>query len=390
MEHALAGPALADPHRRPARSTRPAPPARDRPLVIAHRGASGYRPEHTLASYRLAIRMGADYVEPDLVSTSDGVLVARHENEISGTTDVASHPEFADRRTTKTIEGREVTGWFTEDLTLAELRTLRAVERLPGVRPDNARYDGRYRVPTFDEVLDLVDRESRRRGEVIGVYPETKHPTHFDSVGLSLDEPLAHALRRHGLDRPNARVFVQSFETTNLRRLAATVRVPLVQLVAGSGAPYDLVAAGDPRTYDDLLTPVGLREISTYADAVGPDKDRVIPRDADGYLTEPTSLVADAHGAGLRVHPYTFRDERRFLPTDCREGSAPDAMGAALREYAAFLDVGVDGVFTDFADTALQARGAWLRERAATPPTTPLTPVVHRNGHNSPSRACGR
>ncbi|MDQ4007154.1 MAG: glycerophosphodiester phosphodiesterase [Actinomycetota bacterium] len=389
MELALAGPALADPHRRTARSTRPSPPARDRPLVIAHRGASGYRPEHTLASYRLAIRMGADYVEPDLVSTSDGVLVARHENEISGTTDVASHPELADRRTTKTIDGREVTGWFTEDLTLAELRTLRAVERLPGVRPDNTRYDGRYRVPTFDEVLDLVERESRRRGEVIGVYPETKHPTHFDSVGLSLDEPLAGALRRHGLDRPNARVFVQSFETTNLRRLAATVRVPLVQLVARSGAPYDLVAAGDPRTYDDLLTPVGLREISTYADAIGPDKDRVIPRDADGYRTEPTSLVDDAHGAGLRVHTYTFRDECRFLPADCREGSDPDAMGAALREYAAFFDVGVDGVFTDFADTALRARGSWLRERAATPPM-PVTSVVHRDGHNSPSRACGR
>ena len=233
-----------------AAGTSPAVPAADagvdEPLVIAHRGASGYRPEHTLAAYKLAIQMGADYVEPDLVSTKDGVLVARHENEISGTTDVADHPEFADRRTTKVVDGHEVTGWFTEDFTLAELKTLRAEERLPDVRPGNTRYDGRYQVPTFDEVLDLVARESRRRGEVVGVYPETKHPTYFDSVGLSLEEPLVEALQRHHLNRPNARVYIQSFETGNLRELADTVRVPLVQLVDATGAPYDLQAAGDP------------------------------------------------------------------------------------------------------------------------------------------------
>ncbi len=347
------------------------------PLVIAHRGASGYRPEHTLASYRLAIRMGADYIEPDLVSTRDGVLVARHENEISGTTDVADHPELAGRRTTRTIDGQRVTGWFTEDLTLAELRTLRARERLPGMRPDNTRYNGRYPVPTFDEILDLAAEESARRGQLVGVYPETKHPSYFASVGLALEEPLADALRRHGLDRPNAPVFVQSFETANLRRLDAMVRVPLVQLVAAAGAPYDLVAAGDPRTFADLLTPAGLREISTYAEAIGPDKSLVVPRDSGGALARPTSLVADAHFAGLAVHAYTFRDENHFLPACCRTGGDPGTStgtnpgtssgtkGDAFGEYRAFFDAGVDGVFSDHADTALVAREEWLAERAA-------------------------
>ena len=337
----------------------------DEPLGIAHRGASGYRPEHTLAAYKLAIQMGADYVEPDLVSTKDGVLVARHENEISGTTDVADHPEFADRRTTKVVDGHEVTGWFTEDFTLAELKTLRAEERLPDVRPGNTRYDGRYQVPTFDEVLDLVARESRRRGEVVGVYPETKHPTYFDSVGLSLEEPLVEALQRHHLNRPNARVYIQSFETGNLRELADTVRVPLVQLVDATGAPYDLQAAGDPRTYADLVTREGLREIATYADSVGANKDIVLPRDAEGYLTLPSSVVDDAHDAGLDVHVWTMRDENRFMARDFWIGSDPNAKGDAFAEYAAFFDAGVDGVFSDYSDTAVAAREAWLAEQRA-------------------------
>jgi len=337
----------------------------DEPLVIAHRGASGYRPEHTLAAYKLAIQMGADYVEPDLVSTKDGVLVARHENEISGTTDVADHPEFADRRTTKVVDGHEVTGWFTEDFTLAELKTLRAEERLPDVRPGNTRYDGRYQVPTFDEVLDLVARESRRRGEVVGVYPETKHPTYFDSVGLSLEEPLVEALQRHHLNRPNARVYIQSFETGNLRELADTVRVPLVQLVDATGSPYDLQAAGDPRTYADLVTREGLREIATYADSVGANKDIVLPRDAEGYLTLPSSVVDDAHDAGLDVHVWTMRDENRFMARDFWIGTDPNAKGDAFAEYAAFFDAGVDGVFSDYSDTAVAAREAWLAEQRA-------------------------
>jgi glycerophosphoryl diester phosphodiesterase len=344
-----------------------APPIRDQvaePLVIGHRGASGYRPEHTLASYRLAIRMGADYIEPDLVSTKDGVLVARHENEIGGTTDVAQHPEFADRRTTKTIDGRQVTGWFTEDFTLAELRTLRAKERLPQVRPDNTRYDGKFQVPTFDEVLDLAARESRRRGVTVGVYPETKHPTYFDSIGLSLEQPLVRALKAHHLDRPNAPVFVQSFETSNLRELSREVKVPLVQLVDSSGAPYDLVAKGDKRTYRDLVTPAGLRDVATYADAVGANKDLVLPRDADGSTGKPSDLVDDAHDAGLRVHVWTLRRENQFMATNFRDGTDPNAAGDLAAETRAFLDAGVDGVFSDNPDLAVDARDAWVDDEA--------------------------
>jgi glycerophosphoryl diester phosphodiesterase len=343
-----------------------AAPARaaDEPIVIGHRGAPGYRPEHTLASYRLAIAFGADYVEPDLVSTKDGVLVARHENEISGTTDVADHPEFADRKQTKTIDGRQVTGWFTEDFTLAELKTLRAKERLPGVRPDNTRYDGRFEVPTFEQVLDLVRSESKRLGRPIGVYPETKHPTYFDSIGLSLEEPLAKALRRHHLDRPNARVFVQSFETANLRELADEVRVPLVQLIDATGAPFDFVASGDPRTYADLVTPEGLDWVASYAAGIGTNKDVLIPRDADGFLTQPTDVVDDAHAVGLLVHAWTFRDENQFLPADFRVGDDPNAKGDAFGEYEVFFDLGLDGVFSDHPDTALQARERWLEDGA--------------------------
>ena len=336
----------------------------DTPIVIGHRGASGYRPEHTLAGYRLAIRMGADYIEPDLVSTKDGVLVARHENDITGTTDVADHAEFADRRTTKTIDGRQVTGWFTEDFTLAELRTLRAKERLPLVRPDNTRYDGRFQVPTFDEVLDLAQEEGRRRGTPVGVYPETKHPTYFDSIGLSLEEPLAQALRSHGLDRPSSHVFVQSFETGNLRELNDLVRVPLVQLVDSSGAPYDLASSGDDRSYADLVTPAGLREVASYADAVGAHKDLVLPRDATGATGAPSDLVRDAHAEGLLVHVWTMRDENQFMATNFRRGADPNAKGDARAEIWAFLDAGVDGVFGDYPDTAVDARDSWLQEGA--------------------------
>jgi glycerophosphoryl diester phosphodiesterase len=333
------------------------------PVVIAHRGASGYRPEHTLAAYRLAIRMGADFVEPDLVSTKDGVLVARHENEISETTDVAEHPEFADRRTTKVIDGVTMTGWFTEDFTLAELETLRAVERMPDVRPANTRYDGRFEVPTFEEVLELVAEEGRRRGAPVGVYPETKHPTYFDELGLSLEEPLVASLRRHGLDRRNAPVFVQSFETANLRDLATMTRVRLVQLVSSSGAPYDRVAAGDPTTYRQMVTPDGLREIATYADGLGANKDVVLPRDASGALTQPTEVVDDAHAEGLLVHVWTMRDENRYMATDFRRGDDPNAKGDARSEIHAFLDAGVDGLFGDHPDTAVDAVESWLAGR---------------------------
>jgi len=334
------------------------------PLVIGHRGAPGYRPEHTLASYRLAIEKGADYIEPDLVSTKDHVLVARHENEISGTTDVADHPEFADRKTTKTIDGKQVTGWFTEDFTLAELKTLRAKERLPQVRPDNTKYDGKFQVPTFEQVLDLAAKESRRRGRPIGVYPETKHPSYFDSIGLSLEEPLVAALRRHHLDRPHAPVFIQSFETRNLQELNREVSVPLVQLIDSSGAPYDLASAGDKRTYADLTTPAGLRYVASYADAVGPSKDLVLPRDDQGRTGKPSDLVHDAHAEGLDVHIWTLRAENQFMATNFRIGDDPNAHGDMAAETKAFLDAGVDGMFSDFPDLAVQARDEWLRDRA--------------------------
>jgi glycerophosphoryl diester phosphodiesterase len=329
----------------------------DQLLVIGHRGAAGYRPEHTLASYELAARMGADYVECDVVSTSDGVLVCRHENEISGTTDVADHPEFADRETTKTVDGVELTGWFTEDFSYAELRTLRAVERLPEVRQENTLYDGLFPVPTVDEYLDLRARLSDELDREVGAYIETKHPTYFDSVGLSLEEPLLADLRQAHLTDRGDPVFLQSFETTNLRELdAAGVRLPLVQLLSAEGAPADLVAAGDPRTYADLSTAEGLAEIAGYADGVGPDKAQVIPTGADGTLGEPTSFVADAHAAGLLVHPYTLRDENTFLPPELQRGTDPADFGDAIEEQLRFWEAGVDGLFADQPDTGVLTR----------------------------------
>jgi glycerophosphoryl diester phosphodiesterase len=330
------------------------------PQVFGHRGASGYRPEHTLASYRLAIALGADYIEPDLVATRDGVLVARHENEISGTTDVADRPEFADRRTTKTIDGREVTGFFTEDFTLAELRTLRAVERLPQVRPDNTRYDGRFQVPTFDEVLALVNEERRRTGRVVGVAPETKHPTYFDSIGLSLEEPLLRDLREAGLHKKRSKVLIQSFEVSNLQELDERTDLPLEQLTSGSGAPYDQVAQGTGVTYADLVSRSGLRDVARYADWVGPEKTQVLPVDATGAVTAPTRLVDDAHRAGLKVVVYTLRDENQFMATTFRRGTDPNAKGDIRAEVTAFLDAGVDGVFADHPDSAVDARDLWV------------------------------
>ncbi|MFC4060661.1 glycerophosphodiester phosphodiesterase [Planomonospora corallina] len=329
---------------------RPEPAAADHrgdaPIVIGHRGASAHRPEHTLLSYEAAIALGADYIEPDLVSTKDGVLVARHENEISGTTDVADHPEFADRRTTKTIDGRPVTGWFTEDFTLAELKTLRAVERVPDLRPDNTVFNGLADIPTFAEVLRLAKEHG------VGVYPETKHPTYFDSIGLSLEEPLLATLREHGWDGRRAPVFIQSFETANLRDLRKKTRLPLIQLISASGAPYDRVAAGDPLTYDGMVTREGLREVARYADGIGVDTWRIVPTGPDGRLLEPTTLVRDAHRARLKVHTWTVRNENSQLPVDFRLGDpANPAYGRATGDVMGWLEklyrLGLDGVFAD-------------------------------------------
>jgi len=328
------------------------------PIVIAHRGASGVRPEHTLAAYTLAIRQGADVIEPDLVITKDEVLVARHENEIGGTTDVAEHPEFADRRTTRTIDGGPVTGWFTEDFTLAELKTLRAKERLPLVRPGNTAYDGRFEVPTFEEVLDLAKRESLRRGRVIGVAPETKHPTYFRSIGKNLEDPLVRTLNRRGLNHRRSPVTVQSFETANLKALAKRVRVPLAQNVNPSGRPYDHVVSGDPVTYDDMVTPAGLKAMARYADVLSAEKSVLVPRDASGALSTPTTVIRDAHRAGLEVYAWTFRAENQFLPADLRDGTDPTAHGDLDAELRVFYRLGIDGVFSDFPDLAVAARRA--------------------------------
>ena len=328
----------------------------DEPAIIAHRGASGYRPEHTLAAYRLAIRMGADYIEPDVVSTKDGVLVARHENEIGGTTDVADHPEFAGRKATKVIDGNEVTGWFTEDFTLAELKTLRVKERLPEVRPANTRYDGRFEIPTLQEVIDLAQEKSRRSGTTIGIAPETKHPSYFRSIGLGLEKPLIRTLRRNQLNRANAPVIIQSFETSNLRYLARRTRVNIAQLIGASGAPYDLVQAGDPRTYGDLVTGRGLRWVSRYATSIGTHTDVLIPRDESGSLGEPTRVVKRAHRRGLEVFTWTLRDENQFLPVDFRNGDDPNTKGDVFGYFDAFFEIGVDGVFADQPDSAVQAR----------------------------------
>jgi glycerophosphoryl diester phosphodiesterase len=330
-----------------------------RPLVIGHRGASGYRPEHTLAAYELGARLGADYIEPDLVSTRDGVLVARHENEISSTTDVATRPEFGDRRTTKVIDGRSQTGWFSEDFTIAELRTLRARERIPELRPRNTAYDGRYAIPTLQEAIDLAHRLSRELGREIGLYPETKHPAYFRSIGLGLEQPLVRALRRNGLDRRDARVFVQSFEPTSLRELQRSIDTRRVQLLGSKASrPPDLAGSEDTRTYGDLATPVGLREVARYADGVGPPKEYVVPRDASGASRSPTSFVADAHRAGLVVHPWTFRSENAFLPLELRAGADPTVAGDAPGEYATFYELGVDAVFSDNPDFAVGSRPA--------------------------------
>ena len=325
--------------------------------VIAHRGASGYRPEHTLASYELAIAQGADVIEPDVVPTKDGHLVVRHESAITATTDVAEHPELADRRTTKTIDGRTVTGWFTEDLTLAELQTLRAREPLPLLRPGNTAYDAEG-ILTLDEVLALARRSTTVDGRPVGVAPETKHPTYFRSIGLALEEPLVEALGKHGWSRREDPVVIQSFETHNLRALARITELSLMQVAHVTGAPFDLRSTGDPRTYADLVTPRGLAEVKEYADQVGLHKDLMIPRDDEGRLLEAGSVLHDAHEAGLRVTGWTFRRENRFLPLQLRKGPELDGVGDLDGEITAFLEAGMDDFFTDNPDIGYAVRSS--------------------------------
>ena len=320
-------------------------------LVIAHRGASGERPEHTLGSYTLAIEQGADFIEPDLVLTKDGILVARHENEISETTDVAARPEFAGRKTSKTIDGQTMTGWFTEDFTLAELKTLRAKERLPQLRKANMAFDGQFEIPTFEEILDLAKAQSAKTGRTIGIYPETKHPSYFASIGLPHEAPLLALLERYGHVDKNAPVFIQSFEVENLKALRSKTKVRLIQLMDEKGSPPDR----PDLNYPAMATADGLKAVAAYADGVGPNKSLVIPRTLLGNLGEPTMLVRDAHKAGLAVHPWTFRRENYFLPLSAKSGVDPRAVGDVVSEIRAYLATGIDGFFSDNVAEAVAA-----------------------------------
>lgn len=319
------------------------------PILIAHRGASGERPEHTLAGYERAIDQGADYIEPDLVLTKDGVLVARHENEIGGTTDVADHPEFADRKTTKTIDGVEMAGWFTEDFTLAELRTLHARERLPDLRSANKRFNDLYQIPTFEEILKLVRAKEAETGRRIGIYPETKHPSYFAGIGLPHQAPLLELLGRYGYATEADPVFIQSFEIGNLKALRAATRLRLIQLVDAQGGPAD-----EPGTsYADMMTVEGLAHIAEYADGLGPSAAMVLAPEG------ATGLVGRAHDAGLQVHVWTLRMENVFLPAVYQRPDNEQGRGDFAGYVRAIAATGVDGIFSDFpgqARAALSAR----------------------------------
>ena len=319
-----------------AQETKPVTHAASNVIVIAHRGASGERPEHTIAAYELAIAQGADFIEPDLVPTKDGVLVARHENEISGTTDVADKPEFAARKATRTIDGQQVTGWFTEDFTLVELKTLRAKERLPMLRPDNKAYDGKFEIPTLAEVIALAQAKG------VGIYPETKHPSYFASIGRPLEARLVDQLKAAGWSKRSDPVFIQSFEVNNLKALRKLTDLKLVQLMDKDGVPAD----GAATSYAAMRTPESLRAIAGYADGIGPAKDAV-----------SAELVSAAHAAGLKVHPWTFRAENYFLPLRRKSGIDPRKQGDLAGEIADYLAMGVDGVFSDHPAIAVQTVG---------------------------------
>ena len=352
----------------------------DKPLVIGHRGASGYLPEHTLESYKRAVELGADFIEPDLVATKDGVLIARHEPNITGTTDVSTRAEFAARKTKKMVDGVEEEGWFASDFTLAEIKTLRAIQ--PMAERDQS-HNGKYQIPTLQEVLDLAKSEGTKAGRTVGVYPETKHPTFHVNLGLKLEDRLLDVLAQYGYTSKTSPVIVQSFEVSNLKYLRTKTQIRLVQLVdaddvnpdgtmslvAPYDKPYDFAVAGDKRTFASLLTPAGLKEVKTYADGIGPWKPYLIPSkqvdankdgkpddlngdgkidDRDRVMMPATDVVKNAHAEGLMVHPYTFRSEARRLASDFK--------GDPKAEYKLFYNLGVDGVFSDFPDTAKAAR----------------------------------
>lgn len=322
-----------------------------KPLIIAHRGASGERPESTLMAFKLAIAEGADFIEPDLVLTKDGHFVVRHENEISQTTDVALHPEFESRLTTRQIQGQGVSGWFTEDFTLEELKTIRCRERLPKVRPESAKFNGQEAIPTYQEVLDLAKSESARLGRAIGTYPEMKHASYFAGIGLAMEGRLADVLKQNGLDSPTAPVFIQCFDILPLKTIMTLSKAPRIQLVSPDGGPTDQVI-----TYKQMISASGMQTIATYANGVGPDWSMVIPT-VDGGIGPATALVKDAHAAGLAVHPWTVRAENVFLPPKQRIGTDPSAHGDVDAVYKALYAAGIDGLFSDFPALAVKARG---------------------------------
>lgn len=333
-------------------------------LVIAHRGASALRPEHTIEAYTKAIEDGADVIEPDIVITKDGVLVARHENEISGTTNVGSKPEFAPRKTTKVIDNVSITGWFTEDFTLAELKTLGVNERIPANRPENTRFNGQFQIPTLQEVIDLAKSKSKETGRTIAIYPETKHPSYFKSIKLPLEKRLMDTLHANGYRGKHAPVFIQSFEVANLKEMRAMTDLPLIQLMSAKGQPEDFRLSGDKRTYADIASAAGLLEVAAYANGIGPAKELVIPRDGHKNLGAPTPLVRNAHAAKLLVHPYTFRPENPFLPSNLQRGdpASRTERGDAVAEITVFLQAGIDGFFTDDPAVGRIALDAFLKK----------------------------
>lgn len=341
-------------------------------LVVGHRGASALRPEHTLASYQKAIDDGADFIEPDLVSTKDGVLVTRHENEIGGTTNVSTLSQFADRKITKNIDGKDLTGWFTEDFTLSELQQLKARERIPEFRPANTAYNDLYPVPTLEQVIELAEANYKKTGKIIGLYIETKHPTYFKNHNLAMEDALLKTLAKYKYTRDIAPVYLQSFEVQNLKDLKKELdlhktikHAQIIQLYdAKTSQPADFVESGETKTYADLATAQGLKDVAKYANGVGPSKGYILNFNNNGSV-QTTSFISDAHTAGLKVHPYTFRPENNFLPAPLKcsqDKPAERCPSGALKEFEAYFKAGVDGVFTD--DPALGREAVINYEKA--------------------------
>ena len=321
-------------------------------LIVGHRGASALRPEHTLEAYQKAIDDGADFIEPDLVPTKDGYLVARHENEIGGTSNVSTLPQFSDRETTKSIDGASIKGWFTEDFTLTELNTIKARERIPKIRPNNTQYNDLYQIPTLEQIIELADAHYKKTGKIVGLYIETKHPSYFSqpSINLAMEEKLLSTLSKYTYTRDIAPVYLQSFEVNNLKYLRQQLdlhkSIKHAKIIQLFDSKNNFPADGSAQTYGQMATAEGLKNVAVYADGVGPSKTYIAP---NSQPATPTSFVKDAHAVGLKVHPYTLRPENDFLPNylDCHAQVEQRCESGALQEYEIFFKAGVDGIFTD-------------------------------------------